>query len=155
MHPRTWVNSPCSTLTLSTSSRSRICDITAVRLCSEGIPPLGSYFGVHSMVEKGPLWEGAKPGSLRSSVCEVVLAWHGVLGSEVHQLQICPKICKTCGILLRVCSLNYPFGQKPSPAGAARVREHIPWGAAICPCSISRGGICFSVVPPCLPWVYI
>lgn len=155
LHPGTGENSPHSTPTSSTSSHSKACGVTAISLCSEGIPPLGNYLGVDSVVEKGPLGEGTKPGSLRSSVREVLLAWRDALESEVIQPQICPKVCKTCGTLLQVCSLNYPSGQRASPASTARVCDRIPWEAAVCPCSISRGGICFSVVPPCLPRVHI
>lgn len=72
------------------------------------------------MLEKGPLWEGARPGSPMSSVCKVMLVQHGTLVSKVHHPQDCPKVCKTHGILLEVRSLSY---SSESPESAA----DIPW----------------------------
>lgn len=137
LQPGTGENSPHSTPAPSADSHSSNCDVTAVGLSSEDIPTPGNRFVVGTVVEKGPFWEGSGPDSRTSGACKVVLARHGALGSEVHQPQICPKICKPRGILLRVRSLNYHFGQKASAASAAGVREQIPSGAAVCPCSVS------------------
>lgn len=91
------------------------------------------------MLKKGLLWERATAGCAVSSICKVMLVQHSTLASKVHQLQDCPQVCETHGILLQVCSLSHSSGQDESPEGTAWLQElHFvlaPWG-----------GICFS--PP-------
>lgn len=100
------------------------------RLSREGIASLGKDSVVGSMLEKWTFMGKSQTRCLQSDVCSA---------SKVHQLQDCPKVCQTHGILTGLQPqlflwVEWESWEHSLGPGADCL------GAAVCPCSISGMG---------------